>query len=34
VTSADDTLYFRGAPIREKLIIRYNDCVLSVKLRD
>lgn len=25
VTSADDTLYFRGAPIREKLVIRYND---------
>jgi hypothetical protein len=24
VTSADDTLYFRGGPIREKLIIRYN----------
>jgi hypothetical protein len=25
VTSADDTVYFRGAPIREKLVIRYND---------
>jgi hypothetical protein len=25
VTSADDTLYFRSAPIREKLTIRYND---------
>lgn len=25
VTSADDTLYFRAAPIREKLVIRYND---------
>jgi hypothetical protein len=25
VTSADDTLYFRTGPIREKLIIRYND---------
>src|SRR5579863_2970848 len=25
VTSADDTLYFRGAPIREKLVIRYDD---------
>jgi hypothetical protein len=24
VTSADDTLYFRGGPIREKLVIRYN----------
>jgi hypothetical protein len=24
-TSADDTLYFRSAPIREKLTIRYND---------
>jgi hypothetical protein len=23
VTSADDTLYFRGGPIREKLVIRY-----------
>lgn len=25
ITSADDTLYFRGGPIREKLMIRYND---------
>jgi hypothetical protein len=25
ITSADDTLYFRSAPIREKLTIRYND---------
>jgi hypothetical protein len=25
VTSADDTLYFRKAPIREKLVIRYDD---------
>jgi len=25
VTSADDTLYFRSGPIREKLTIRYND---------
>jgi hypothetical protein len=25
VTSADDTLYFRTGPIREKLTIRYND---------
>jgi hypothetical protein len=25
VTSADDTLYFRNGPIREKLTIRYND---------
>ena len=25
VTSADDTLYFRSGPIREKLIVRYND---------
>ena len=25
VTSADDTLYFRAAPIREKLVIRYDD---------
>jgi hypothetical protein len=25
VTSADDTLYFRKVPIREKLIIRYDD---------
>lgn len=25
VTAADDTLYFRGGPIREKLMIRYND---------
>jgi hypothetical protein len=25
VTAADDTLYFRSAPIREKLVIRYND---------
>jgi hypothetical protein len=25
VTSADDTLYFRSAPIREKLVIRYDD---------
>ncbi|HVV47590.1 MAG TPA: hypothetical protein VHC72_20405 [Bryobacteraceae bacterium] len=25
VTSADDTLYFRRAPIREKLTIRYDD---------
>lgn len=25
VTSADDTLYFRGGPIREKLTIRYED---------
>jgi hypothetical protein len=25
VTSADDTLYFRSGPIREKLVIRYND---------
>ncbi len=24
-TSADDTLYFRSGPIREKLVIRYND---------
>ncbi len=24
VTSADDTLYFRSGPIREKLVIRYN----------
>ena len=24
-TSADDTLHFRGGPIREKLVIRYND---------
>jgi hypothetical protein len=24
-TSADDTLYFRNGPIREKLLIRYND---------
>ena len=24
-TSADDTLYFRSGPIREKLLIRYND---------
>jgi len=25
ITSADDTLYFRSAPIREKLAIRYDD---------
>lgn len=25
VTAADDTLYFRSAPIREKLVIRYED---------
>jgi hypothetical protein len=25
VTAADDTLHFRGGPIREKLTIRYND---------
>jgi hypothetical protein len=25
VTAADDTLYFRSAPIREKLVIRYDD---------
>jgi hypothetical protein len=25
VTTADDTLYFRGGPIREKLTIRYDD---------
>jgi hypothetical protein len=25
VTSADDTLYFRSAPVREKLVIRYDD---------
>ncbi len=25
ITSADDTLYFRALPIREKLVIRYND---------
>ncbi|HXE64111.1 MAG TPA: hypothetical protein VN519_11260 [Bryobacteraceae bacterium] len=25
VTSADDTLYFRSAPVREKLTIRYDD---------
>jgi len=25
VTSADDTLYFRSGPIREKLVIHYND---------
>jgi hypothetical protein len=25
VTSADDILYFRSAPIREKLVVRYND---------
>jgi hypothetical protein len=25
VTSADDTLYFRSMPIREKLVIRYDD---------
>lgn len=25
ITSADDTLYFRAAPIREKLVIRYDD---------
>jgi hypothetical protein len=25
VTAADDTLYFRSGPIREKLTIRYND---------
>jgi hypothetical protein len=25
VTSADDTLYFRRVPIREKLVIRYDD---------
>jgi hypothetical protein len=25
ITSADDTLYFRAAPIREKLVIRYSD---------
>jgi hypothetical protein len=25
VTSADDTLYFRQAPIREKLVIRYDE---------
>lgn len=25
ITSADDTLYFRSAPIREKLTIRYDD---------
>jgi hypothetical protein len=25
LTTADDTLYFRSAPIREKLIIRYSD---------
>ncbi len=25
ITSADDTLYFRSGPIREKLVIRYND---------
>jgi len=24
-TMADDTLYFRSGPIREKLVIRYND---------
>jgi hypothetical protein len=24
-TAADDTLYFRGGPIREKLVIRYDD---------
>jgi hypothetical protein len=24
-TTADDTLYFRSGPIREKLTIRYND---------
>ena len=24
-TTADDTLYFRRAPVREKLVIRYND---------
>jgi hypothetical protein len=25
LTTADDVLYFRGGPIREKLVIRYND---------
>jgi hypothetical protein len=25
ITSADDTLYFRNAPIREKLVVRYDD---------
>jgi hypothetical protein len=25
VTSADDTLHFRSGPVREKLVIRYND---------
>lgn len=25
VTAADDTLYFRNAPVREKLVIRYDD---------
>jgi hypothetical protein len=25
VTAADDTLYFRSAPIREKLVVRYDD---------
>jgi hypothetical protein len=25
VTSADDTLYFRSAPVREKLVVRYDD---------
>jgi hypothetical protein len=25
ITSADDTLYFRSGPVREKLVIRYND---------
>jgi len=25
VTAADDTLYFRSGPIREKLTIRYNN---------
>jgi hypothetical protein len=25
LTTADDTLYFRAAPIREKLVIRYSD---------
>ena len=25
VTFADDTLHFRSGPVREKLVIRYND---------
>jgi hypothetical protein len=25
VTAADDILYFRSAPVREKLVVRYND---------